>query len=523
MIDVSTAVKNKFKSDEFKGNFTLTIGEHTYTPSNILSNSTRLTESLCSGKNIDFSAVEKSELKISLINITENVSDLKGATLTLTQNVLNTTIPYGVFIIDDATFDGDYLYEITAYDMLHKFDADISLWWNEDVVFPITVRDLLISLCTKVGVSYNFPATFTNSTFEVTQNIFVEGATGIDFLRYIQEVCACFIKPTRTGVIELKELPTGTWSSLTPAINYTVPITKGNLEIADYTVLAIDKLQVRGNSDDIGIIVGIGENAYIIEANPLLYSISDTTVVDNIFAKLQNFIYVPFSASVKALPYIEVGDVVQIESFEEKTAYGVLLSRTMSGFLLNSDDIDVQGTEYREERVQSLNKTTTILNQKLHEVVNTVEEFSSTISNVTTEIIPNEIETALAEYTTTTLATAIEQSAETIQLSVINAVNGEQLNMHFLFDNQGVHIATLDGDGNIVSDYQSLFTEQGLRVMSKDGVVTLLAEQDTVDTSNLTAHTYLRVTDDAQSTTSRFQGFYNSIHQIAQQGIFWEK
>ena len=163
MINVTENVKTAFKSDDFKGNFTLTIGNTNYTPSNILSNSTSLIESLCSSENIDFNSVEKSELTTTLINIDTTISDLLGSTLTLTQTVLNETIPYGVFTIVDVVNDGDYLYEITAYDNLHKFDVDVSAWWNDELTFPITVRNLLISLCTKVGVSYNFPSSFTNS------------------------------------------------------------------------------------------------------------------------------------------------------------------------------------------------------------------------------------------------------------------------------------------------------------------------------------------------------------------------
>lgn len=112
--------------------------------------------------------------------------------------------------------------------------------------------------------------------------------------------------------------------------------------------------------------------------------------------------------------------------------------------------------------------------------------------------------------------------ANALEVNAYNAVNGSIENI--TYDGQGMHIARKDPTtGDIVSEYQSLFTELGMRVMDSNGNVTLSAEQDTVDAVNLTSHNFLRVTDDAQSTTSRFQGFYNSIHQVAQQGIFWEK
>ena len=109
-----------------------------------------------------------------------------------------------------------------------------------------------------------------------------------------------------------------------------------------------------------------------------------------------------------------------------------------------------------------------------------------------------------------------------LQVDAQNAVNGTIENV--TFDGDGMHIARKDATtGRIASEYQSLFTELGMRVIDSNGDVTLSAEEDTVDAINLSAHTYLRVIDDSRDTTSRFQGFYNSIHAKAQQGIFWEE
>ena len=120
------------------------------------------------------------------------------------------------------------------------------------------------------------------------------------------------------------------------------------------------------------------------------------------------------------------------------------------------------------------------------------------------------------------LITAASVLASALEVSAYEAVSGSIENI--TYDGAGMHIARKDPNtGTIVSEYQSLFTELGMRVMDSNGVVTLSAEQDTVDAVNLTAHTFLRVANDDQNTISRFQGFYNSIHAKVQQGIFWEK
>lgn len=134
------------------------------------------------------------------------------------------------------------------------------------------------------------------------------------------------------------------------------------------------------------------------------------------------------------------------------------------------------------------------------------------------------------------VAGSVETNA--LEINAKNAVNGTINNV--IFDNVGMHIVRkdeetgqvidsyVDEDGNIQPTYRSLFTENGMRVISNldpNGDPTLSAEKDTVDAINLTAHKFLRVTDDERepSTTSRFQGFFNSVHNKAQQGIFWEK
>lgn len=534
MIEVSSEIQSAFKGDTFKGDVTFTIGTTQYTAQNILANSTTITESISSGDNVDFSVVEKGSLETTLINIDTDIKELKGKTLTMKQTVLNTDIPLGVYTIIDAVNDGDYLYDITAYDNLHKFDVDVSAWWNEEVTFPISLRDLLISLCTKVGVTYNFPQTFTNSAFMVQQTIFVEDTTGLDFLSYIQEACAGFIKADRTGAMKLVQLtypnpdvlypsetlrpantlyPTSIFSaeSAVPVITYNVPLTMNSLTIADYTVQKVTKLQIRSTHDDLGVIVGTGDNAYVIESNPLFYSFTgsadDELVAEEILEVIEQVSYISIKTKVKAQPYIEVGDIVNFVSYEGKECYAPLLKRVMSGFLLTSDTIEINGTETRNNNVQSINKTTKILNRRMHEVINTVETFSSTINEVSTEIdglerrtveneskitqtasdIRTEVTQTLEGYVTEEeLGTTLDQTASEIVASVWSSEQGQQIINALLTLNQyGLTVS--------ISDGASRLNGEGLLVLKQVGnqyyVVAKFTKEDSY-TNNLVIGTY---------------------------------
>ena len=116
-----------------------------------------------------------------------------------------------------------------------------------------------------------------------------------------------------------------------------------------------------------------------------------------------------------------------------------------------------------------------------------------------------------------------------LEVSAYNAVNGSIENI--TYDGDGMHIARKDANGDIVSEYQSLFTELGMRVINSNDVATLIAEGDTVQAINLTAENFLRVqttvTDSNNNTTydvsDRFQGFWSAVHNAPMVAVFWEE
>ena len=114
---------------------------------------------------------------------------------------------------------------------------------------------------------------------------------------------------------------------------------------------------------------------------------------------------------------------------------------------------------------------------------------------------------------------------EALEVNASRAVDGTIQN--FTFGEDGLHIAMKDDEGNIVSTYQVLYSDSGMRVMrganatgDPDADSTLIAEGDTVIANNLTAKQYLRV--QSESVASRFQQFYASAHDEYNFGVFWE-
>jgi len=442
MINVSDAVKNAYIEGNALTDIFLTIGDEEYSPRNILSGSVSITESLCSAESFSLSRVEKNELVFTLINIKDNIKNLQGkevtAKQTITVNGADTDIPLGVYTVVEAVNDGDYLIKCTCFDKATlKLDEYIDDWWNTQVTFPITIRNLVIALFTHLGISYDIPQEFNNYDYSVeTRNAFFDGVTGAEMLGYIQEVVGGFFKADRLGVVRLyssilagdglyPHIGLYPYTGLYPRNQHTSfgnEDTSGNheyeyrqivgdLTIADYYTSKIERVQLRGTEDDIGIIVGDGSNTYVIEGNPLLYNLTDASgrpIATNILNAIKDFRYIPFSGKFMGLPFMEVGDYVNIHTMNGHVAMSPLLCRVLSGSRLCFDTLSANGTQEIEQTTE-VNRMVNVLNQRTHEIVNDVETLSSTITNVETEV-------AGLETITTTHTTQIAQNSNEINL-----------------------------------------------------------------------------------------------------------
>ena len=450
MLNVSDAVKQAYINGNAQTEIFLTVTTtdgvvHEYNPRNILSGSVSIVESLCSSETFDISRVEKNELTFTLFNISEGISGLQGGNVVAKQRVYTdasdetvyTDIPLGTYTIAEAMNDGDYLYKCTAYEATTvKLDNLIDEWWK-NLTFPITLRNLAISMFQYLGCAYDIPATFTNSDYSIeTLNADFEGTTGAEILGYIQEIVGGFFKADRQGVIKLK-VPTPVSSGLYPHIglypreglyprksnrafgddttagagDWDYPQIVGDLQLGDYDVKSVTKVQIRGTEDDIGIIAGSGTNTYVIQGNPLLFNLTaedGATIAQNILDQVGQIAYKPFSGKFMSQPYVEVGDIAKIETYAGKEGDSPIFQRTLSGARLAFDNFQSLGLEYREQ-VSSVNRKLTTINQRTHEIKNTVDEFSSTVSQI--------------ESTVNTHTTQIAQNADNISLQAMYTGN----------------------------------------------------------------------------------------------------
>ena len=379
MLNIPNDLKQKYTGDLLPPDVVLNIAGTTYTNKDFTSGSLKIKESLCSKDTLDLTSVEASTLKVTIAKENGNVTGLIGKRVTVKQGALD----LGVYTIVNAKLSTDYTTDIECYDDLKKFvDADVSDWWNTQLVFPLTLKDLLIKLCERVGVLTELPNAWTNSDMQVTKTAYFQNLKASELLGYIQEASGTFFRMSRSG--KLKAIS----PNKTPT---EIPYTRlfNDATISDTETPAIEKLAIKSSEKDLGVSSGKADgNTYLILANPLLFGLSTAqmkSISDKLFPAYKWQAYKPCKASYKSLPYLEVGDWVKVTTFKGIVATFPIFSRELSDINLIADTVETKGKKEQKKTVSSA-KQIQVLSWNVHEMENTLETFKSKIENITTEV-----------------------------------------------------------------------------------------------------------------------------------------
>ena len=379
MLNIPNDLKQKYTGDLLPPDVVLNIAGTTYTNKDFTSGSLKIKESLCSKDTLDLTSVEASTLKVTIAKENGNVTGLIGKRVTVKQSALD----LGVYTITNAKLSTDYTTDIECFDDLKKFvDTDVSDWWNTQLVFPLTLKDLLIKLCERVGVPTELPNAWTNSDMQVTKTAYFQNLKASELLGYIQEASGTFFRMSRSG--KLKAIS----PNKTPT---EIPYTRlfNDATISDTVTPAIEKLAIKSSEKDLGVSSGKADgNTYLILANPLLFGLSTAqmkSISDKLFPAYKWQAYKPCKASYKSLPFLEVGDWVKVTTFKGIVATFPIFSRELSDINLIADTVETKGKKEQKKTVSSA-KQIQVLSWNIHEMENTLETFKSNIENITTEV-----------------------------------------------------------------------------------------------------------------------------------------
>ena len=257
---------------------------------------------------------------------------------------------------------------IIGYDLMYDLEKNADEW-IASLTYPISLKDMISSMATKIGMTINIPADENNFNLTVKQNFITKNVTYRQILGYIGQLTNTFFIHY-WGAIEGRKYTTN--STVIDNSKYI------NITMADYIIDPIDKLQIQSTFDDIGYVVGTGSNTYIITENPLVFS-SENDIQVKLIAlymldELKTITYTPMKFSTYNDFGIEVGDILTING---KTCYVMKKTIKASGC-----EFECVGNKRRETQKTEQNSAITALNNKTNELVRTVDETKSTITSI---------------------------------------------------------------------------------------------------------------------------------------------
>lgn len=261
--------------------------------------------------------------------------DNVGGTFTWTQDE---TAKGRFYITEVSKESGKYV--VTAYDALLLLETNISAL---SISYPATMSALAASIATYIGCTVQ--GTITNSSLSVSS--LDDDMTVRELLGYIAEASGCSVKIGASDHLCFMYYAS---SDITVTASDYI-----NLEAADYTCTAIEKVIIFNSEGEIQAQAGSGSNALYISQNPFLEE-ATTTNATNIYNAVKNFVYVPLTCSMFEENGIEIGTTA---TFGSALTLVMHLEASEDGVVVSSVGSDSRA-EYNKSVVELANEAKTV-------------------------------------------------------------------------------------------------------------------------------------------------------------------
>ena len=244
----------------------------------------------------------------------------------------------GIFYAEKPTRTKRNSYKITAYDTMSKLDADFSGWLHANQAqFPKTIWQLVQLACQRAGVALASSSLPINGSYSV-QAFYADDLTCRQIISWAAEAAGCYAHMNPAGKLEfLTYTDKRSTAKITPdgASNSTAYYAD-SLSYEDYTVKAVEKVQIRQSDSDVGVIYPdstTATNTYAVQGNLLLTTGTEAnlkTVVQNLYNVLKNVTYTPCKVSVPSSSGLACGQIVHVKDARGREFDTYLMSATIS-------------------------------------------------------------------------------------------------------------------------------------------------------------------------------------------------
>ena len=244
----------------------------------------------------------------------------------------------GVFYAEKPTRTKRNSYKVTAYDTMSKLDADFSGWLRANQAqFPKTIWQLVQLACQRAGVTLASSSLPINGSYSV-QAFYADDLTCRQIISWAAEAAGCYAHMNADGKLQfLTYTDKRSTAKITPdGAGNSTAYYADSLSYEDYTVKAIEKVQIRQSDSDVGVIYPdstTATNTYAVQGNLLLTTGTEAnlkTVVQNLYNVLKNVTYTPCKVSVPSSSGLACGQIVHVKDARGREFDTYLMSATIS-------------------------------------------------------------------------------------------------------------------------------------------------------------------------------------------------
>ena len=294
----------------------------------------------------------------------------------------------GVFYAEKPTRTKRNSYKVTAYDTMSKLDADFSGWLHANQAqFPKTIWQLVQLACQRAGVALASSGLPINGSYSV-QAFYADDLTCRQIISWAAEAAGCYAHMNADGKLQfLTYTDKRRTVKITPdgASNSTAYYAD-SLSYEDYTVKAIEKVQIRQSDSDVGVIYPdstTATNTYAVQGNLLLTTGTEAnlkTVAQNLYNVLKSVTYTPCKVSVPSGSGLTCGKIVHVKDARGREFDTYLMSATISSGKASFESV---GSASRESSSAVNSQSYKNLTGKMLEIKTSVDGLEVKASDLT--------------------------------------------------------------------------------------------------------------------------------------------
>lgn len=354
-----------------------------------------LTQTLNSGQEFTIGSACTDEIEVEYLAQDDNLIT-KGDVLTLYWvNDSGTKTKVGIYYCEKPNYQGlmreisgtSAVYKVVAYDTMSKLDADFSGWLHANQAqFPKTIWQLVQLACQRAGVALASSLPI-NGSYSV-QAFYADDLTCRQIISWAAEAAGCYAHMNADGKLQfLTYADKRSTVKITPdGASSSTAYYADSLSYEDYTVKAIEKVQIRQSDSDVGVIYPdstTATNTYAVQGNLLLTTGTEAnlkSVVQNLYNVLKNVTYTPCKVSVPSSSGLACGQIVHVKDARGREFDTYLMSATISSGKASFESV---GSASRESSSAVNSQSYKNLTGKMLEIKTSVDGLEVKASDLT--------------------------------------------------------------------------------------------------------------------------------------------